>query len=130
MINAAMCLCLLDLICVIAPCLFRILSQNVSAPSTEFRTYALKKIEKGGDVGSRVRYYRQNGGTALNPLPLFRRHGPGMKELGFMILTCFFLYSAELTEENIKVLIVFERSMSRHKTYWSCGQRIIDKVNH
>ena len=57
MINAAMCLCLLDLICVIAPCLFRILSQNVSAPSTEFRTYALKKIEKGGDVGSRIRHY-------------------------------------------------------------------------
>ena len=65
-----------------------------------------------------------------NPLALFHRHGPGMKELGFVILTCFFLSSAELTEENIKVLIVFERSMSRHKTYWSCGQRIIDKVNH
>ena len=71
-----------------------------------------------------------NGGMAINPLPLFHKHSPGMKELGFMILTCFFLSSAELTEENIKVLIVFERSMSRHKTFWSCGQRIIDKVNH
>ena len=47
MINAAMCLCLLDLICVIAPCLFRILSQNVSALSTEFHIYALKN-KKGG----------------------------------------------------------------------------------
>ena len=81
-------------------------------------------------VSSHVRHYWQNGGTALNPLPLFRRHGPGMKELGFVILTCFFLSSAELTEENIKVLIVFERSMRRHKAFCSCAQRIIDKVNH
>ena len=33
-----------------------------------------------------------------------------MKKLGFVVLTCFFLSSTELTEENIKVLIVFERS--------------------
>ena len=33
-----------------------------------------------------------------------------MEELGFVILTCVFLSLAELTEENIKVLIVFERS--------------------
>ena len=81
-------------------------------------------------VGTRVRHYWQNRGTALNPLPLFRRHGPGMKELGFVILTCFFLSSAELTEENIKVLIVFERSIRRHKAFCSCAQRIIHKVNH
>ena len=81
-------------------------------------------------VGSRVRHYWQNRGMALNPLPLFPRHGPGMKELGFVILTCFFLSSAELTEENIKVLIVFERSMRRHKAFCSCAQRIIHKVNH
>ena len=56
MINAAMCLCLLVLICVIAPCLFRILNQSVSALSTEFHTYALKN-KKGGDVGSHVRHY-------------------------------------------------------------------------
>ena len=41
MINAAMCLCLFILICVIAPCLFRILNRSVSALSTEFHTYAL-----------------------------------------------------------------------------------------
>ena len=56
MINAAMCLCLLVLICVTAPCLFRILSRSVSALSTEFHTYALKN-KKGGDVGSCVRHY-------------------------------------------------------------------------
>ena len=56
MIIVAMCLFLFVLICVIAPCLFRILSQNVSATSTEFHTYALKN-KKGGDVGSRVRHY-------------------------------------------------------------------------
>ena len=53
-----------------------------------------------------------------------------MKELGFVILTCFSLSSAELTEENIKMLIVFERSMRRHKAFCSCTQRIIHKVNH
>ena len=56
MINAAMCLCLLVLICVTAPCLFRILNQSVSAVSTEFHTYALTN-KKGGDVGSHVRHY-------------------------------------------------------------------------
>ena len=81
-------------------------------------------------IGSRIRYYWQNRGMALNPLPLFCRHGPRMKELGFVILTCFFLSSAELTEENIKVLIVFERSMRSHKAFCSCAQRIIHKVNH
>ena len=92
--------------------------------------YSIETWNVRSIVGSRVRHYWQNGGTALNPLPLFRRHGPGMKELGFVILTCFFLSSAELTEENIKVLIVFERSMRRHKAFCSCAQRIIHKVNH
>ena len=32
-----------------------------------------------------------------------------MKELGLVILTCLFLSLAELTEKNIKVLIVLER---------------------
>ena len=81
-------------------------------------------------VRSHIRHYWQNGGTALNPLPLFHRHGPRIKELGFVILICFFLSSAELTEENIKVLIVFERRMRRHKAFCSCAQRIIHKVNH
>ena len=56
MITAAMCLCLLVLICVIAPCLFRILNQSVSSLSTEFHTYALKNT-KEGDVRSHVRHY-------------------------------------------------------------------------
>ena len=56
MINAAMCLCLFIFICVIAPCLFRILNQSVSALSTEFRTYALR-TKKGGGVRSCVRHY-------------------------------------------------------------------------
>ena len=55
MINAAMCLCLLVLICVLAPCLFRILNRSVSALSTEFHTYALKN-KKGGDIRSHVRH--------------------------------------------------------------------------
>ena len=81
-------------------------------------------------VRRHIRCYWQNRGTALNPLPLLHRHGPGTKELGFVILICFFLSLAELTEENIKVLIVFERSMRRHKDFCSCAQRIIHKVNH
>ena len=56
MINAAMCLCLLVLICVRAPCLFKILNQSVSALSTEFHTYALKN-KKRGDIRSHVRHY-------------------------------------------------------------------------
>ena len=32
------------------------------------------------------------------------------KDLDLVILTCFFLSSAELTEKNIKVLIILERT--------------------
>ena len=53
-----------------------------------------------------------------------------MKELGFVILNCFFFSSAELTEKNIKVLIILERSMRRHKVFCSCAQKIIHKVSH
>ena len=81
-------------------------------------------------VSSHVRHYWQNGGTALNFLLVFHRHRSGMKELGFVILPCFFLSLAELTEENIKVLIVFERRMRKHKAFCSCAQKIIHKVNH
>ena len=42
----------------------------------------------------------------------------------------FFPFLSELTERNIKVLIVLERSMRRHKAFFSCAQRIIHKVNH
>ena len=53
-----------------------------------------------------------------------------MKELGLVILTCFFLSLAELTDKNIKVLIGLERNMRRHKAFCSCAQRIIHRVNH
>ena len=40
--------------------------------------------------------------TSLNiwKFTVFRWHGPGMNELGLVILTCFFLSSAELTEKE------------------------------
>ena len=42
----------------------------------------------------------------------------------------FFLSLAELTERNIKVLIVLERSMRRHKAFCSIALKIIHQVNH
>ena len=42
-------------------------------------------------------------------------------------LTCFFLYSVELDGRNVKVLIVLERSMRKHKAFCSCAQKIIYK---
>ena len=42
----------------------------------------------------------------------------------------FFLSSVELARKNVKVLIVLERSMRRHKAFCSYAQRIIHKVNH
>jgi len=51
-----------------------------------------------------------------------------MKELGLVILTCSFLSLAELTENNIKVLIVLERSMRRNKAFCSCAQKIIKLI--
>ena len=56
MINVAMCVCLLVLICVLTLCLFRIFNRSVSALSTEFHTYALK-TKKGEDVGRCIRHY-------------------------------------------------------------------------
>ena len=38
-----------------------------------------------------------------------------MKELILVILTCFLLSLVELAEKNVKVLIVLERSMRKHK---------------
>ena len=55
-----------------------------------------------------------------------------MKELGLVILTCFFLSWAELTEKNIKVLIVLERSI-RSDQIRSVAQScptLCDPVNH
>ena len=54
-----------------------------------------------------------------NSLSLSRRHGPEMKELGPVYLTWIFLSLVKLTEKNIKVLIVLERSMGRHKAFCS-----------
>ena len=51
-----------------------------------------------------------------------------MKELGLVILTCSFLSSVELAGKNVKVLIVFEESMRKHKAFCSCVQKIIYKV--
>ena len=68
-----------------------------------------------------MRHYRQNGGTAPNPLSSPRRQGPGMKEIGFVILTCSFLSSVGLAGKNVKVLIVLERSMRKHKAFGSCA---------
>ena len=56
------------------------------------------------------------------------RHGLGMKELGLVILTCSFLSLVELAGKNVKVLIVLERSMRKHKAFCSCAQKIIYKV--
>ena len=53
------------------------------------------------------------------------RQGPRMKELGLVILTCSFLSSAELAGKNVKVL---ERSMRKHKAFYSCAQKIIYKI--
>ena len=52
----------------------------------------------------------------------------GMKELALVILTCFFLSLVELAGKNVKVLIVLERSMRKHKALCSCAQKIIYKV--
>ena len=65
-----------------------------------------------------------------HPLSSSRRHSPGIKELGLVILTCSFLSSVELAGKNVKVLIVLERSMGKHKAFYTCALKIICKVNH
>ena len=57
-----------------------------------------------------------------NPLSSSCRHGTGMKELGLVILTCSFPSSVEWAGKNVKVL---ERSMRKHKAFYSCAQKII-----
>ena len=51
-----------------------------------------------------------------------------MKALALVILTCSFLSLVELAGKNIKVLIVPERSVRKHKAFCSCAQKIIYKV--
>ena len=60
-----------------------------------------------------------------NPLSSSCRHSPEMKELGLVILTCSFLSSVELAGKNVKVL---ERSVRKHKAFYSCAQKIIYKI--
>ena len=57
-----------------------------------------------------------------NPLSSSHRQGPGMKELGLVILTCSFLSLVELAGKNVKVL---ERNMRKHKAFCRCAQKII-----
>ena len=52
-------------------------------------------------------------------------HGPRMKGLALVILTCAFLSLVELPGKNVKVL---EISMRKHKAFCSCAQKIIYKV--
>ena len=65
-----------------------------------------------------------------NSLSSSCRHGPGMKGLALVILTCFFLSLVELAGKNVKVFIVLERSIRKHKAFCSCAQKIIHQVNH
>ena len=60
-----------------------------------------------------------------NPFSSSLSYGPRMKELGLVILTCPFLSSVELAGKNVKML---ERSMRKHKAFYSCAQKIIYKV--
>ena len=46
----------------------------------------------------------------------------------FCDLTGSFLSSVELAGKNVKVLIVLERSMRKHKAFCSCAQKIIYKI--
>ena len=65
---------------------------------TEFHTYALKNKRgemSGASLGIWTKW--RHGPRTLSS---FHRHGPGMNELGLVILTCFFLLSAELTEKE------------------------------
>ena len=51
-----------------------------------------------------------------------------MKELDLVILTCSFLSSVELTGKNVKVIIVLDTSMRKHKAFYTCAQKRIYKV--
>ena len=63
--------------------------------------------------------------SSVVPFSSSRSHGPRIKELDLVILTCSFLSSVELAGKNVKVL---ERSMRKHKTFYICAQKIIYKI--
>ena len=86
--------------------------------------WLLKELQVSGAVLGITDKWRHS----PNPLSSSCRHGPKMKELGLVILTCSFLSSVELAVKNVKVLIVLERSMRKHKAFCSCTQKIIYKV--
>ena len=50
-----------------------------------------------------------------NPLSLSRRHGPRMKELGLVILTCFFLSSVELAGKLLRSLLFLREAWESTK---------------
>ena len=81
-------------------------------------------------VGSRVQHYWQNGGLTPTPYPC-----PVGTDLAWRSWALWFwlVFSSpwlSWLKRNIKLLIVLERSMRRHKAFCSCAQRIIHKVNH
>ena len=45
----------------------------------------------------------------------FRRHGPGMKELALVILTCFFLYSLSWLERMLRCLLFLREQLESTK---------------
>ena len=111
------------------------LLQKVLGPTTDFPTWASSKglrSPREFDFEVQCRELHQALLTKWRhgprPLSSFRRPGPGMKELALVILTCFFLSSVELTGKNVKVLIVLERSLRKHKAFCSCAQKTIYKV--
>ena len=59
------------------------------------------------------------------PPPLILQARTRDEELGLVILTCSFLSSVELAGKKVKVL---ERSMRKHKAFYSCAQKIIYKI--
>ena len=84
-------------------------------------------MQQSNYVGSQITHYWEIGGTAPTTLLILQAR-TGMKVLGLVILTCSFLSSVELTVKNVKVLIVLERNMRKHKAFYSCAQKIIDKI--
>ena len=78
-------------------------------------------------VGSCIRHYWQNGGTAPVPslIPQARTRDEGVSSCDSDLFLPLFV---ELAGKNVKVLIVLERTVRKHKAFCSCAQKIIYKV--
>ena len=78
-------------------------------------------------VGSCIRHYWQNGGTAPAPslIPQARTWDEGVSSCDSDLFLPFFV---ELAGKNVKMLIVLERTLRKHKAFCSCDQKIIYKV--